>query len=233
MITRHFKLCLFLCLFVLTVGCNSAENYFSVAQAESSAGNYVSAIRNFERALNENPFLKDAYILKGQCHEYLNQYDTAIQEFEKLLHIDPNNTAAFYYSGVCLYRQNKIREAISYYNKALESKGGFDISDTNSIQAVLDLNKDDFETDEADFSIPSREILYDRALAYYKTGQLKNACIDFRNCIIQNYNPGTSYYMIGMCSLAKNKRKQALEAFHLASSYGDSLGRRELSMVRR
>ncbi len=213
-------------------GCHSAEDYLSEGQDLSSAGQYRDAIRIFDLAIRENPFLKDAYIFKGQCHEYLAEYDSAIHSFNRLLHFDPDNTAAIYYSGICKFRQNKIAESIDYYNKALDSKGGFNTRDTTSIQAVLDLHKDVFETDEVEFDIPSSEILYDRGMAYYKAGQVKNASYDFTSCIFQKYNPGNSYYMLGLCRMARKERKRAQEAFSFASTYGVHNGTGEISLLK-
>ena len=194
------KLCMiFLLSICLITGCKSAEDYLSEGQDLSSEGNVKAAISLFEKAIQKNPFLKDAYIQLGLCLENLNQHDSAIRVYMKLLQLYPDNTAAYYYSGICKYSQQKYHEAIALFNKAIDTKGGFNSADTTSIQALLDLNKDDFESESVETDIPTRDILYDRGMAYYKTGQLKSACCDFTNCIIQKYNTGPSHYMIGLC----------------------------------
>jgi len=185
--------------FGLLSGCKTAEDYLSEGQDLSSAGNFKAALLIFGKAIQKNPFLKDAYIQMGLCHENLNQHDSALSVYMKLLHLYPDNTAAYYYSGICKYKQEKFDEAITFFNKALLTKGGFNSADTTSIQALIDLNKDNFESESAEIDIPTREILYDRGMAYYKTKQIKNACCDFANCIFQKYNTGTSYYMIALC----------------------------------
>jgi tetratricopeptide (TPR) repeat protein len=212
-------------------GCKNAEDYFSEGLDQSSNGNFKEAIAKFDLAIQQNQYLKDPYIQMGNCYEYLNQHDSAVNIYRRLLDLYPDNTAANYYSGVSKYRQEKYSEAIYYYSKALDSKGGFNATDTNSIQALIDLYKDNFESENAEIDIPSREILYDRGMAYYKAGELKNASADFSNCILQNYNPGTSYYMIGLCRLARKEIKYAREAFYKASNYGDSLAIRKLSFL--
>jgi tetratricopeptide (TPR) repeat protein len=189
----------FLLIICLISGCKSAEDYLSEGQDLSSEGNAKEAISLFEKAIQKNPFLKDAYIQLGLCLENLNQHDSALCVYMKLLQLYPDNTAAYYYSGICKYSQQKYHEAIALFDKAIDTKGGFDSSDTTSIQALLDLNKDNFESELVETDIPTRDILYDRGMAYYKTGQLKSACCDFTNCIIQKYNTGPSRYMIGLC----------------------------------
>jgi tetratricopeptide (TPR) repeat protein len=212
-------------------GCKNAEDYFSEGQDLSSDGNYKEAILKYSKAIQANQYLKDSYIQMGNCYDYLNEHDLALIAYNKLLKIFPDNTAANYYSGVSKYKQQKYAEAIPYYNRALASKGGFHSSDTNSIQTLIDLCKDNFESENAEFDIPSREILYDRAMANYKSGKFKSACDDFSNCILQDYNPGTSYYMIGLCRLARKEIKFARKAFFQASNYGDSLAIKKLSFL--
>jgi tetratricopeptide (TPR) repeat protein len=197
-----------LCL-ALLAGCKSAEDYLSEGRELSSAGNFQAALCTFEKAVHRNPFLKEAYIQLAICHESLHEEDSAIEVYQQLLNLYPDNTAAYYYCGICKYRQKKFTEAILYFNKAINSKGGFNAADTTSIQALIDVNKDNFDDEAAETDIPTREILYDRGMAYYKTGQMKNAWGDFANCIFQQYNPGPSNYMINLCRQSK-KNKRAL-----------------------
>jgi tetratricopeptide (TPR) repeat protein len=220
-----------LCTLGMLSGCKNAEDYFSEGQDLSSDGYYKEAILKYNMSIQRNQYLKDSYIQMGICYEYINQHDSALKAYNELLKLYPDNTAANYYSGVSKYRQQKFAEAIPYYDRALESKGGFHASDTNSIQTLIDLCKDNFESENAEIDIPSREILYDRAMANYKSGKFKTACNDFSNCILQNYNPGTSYYMIGLCRLARKEIKFARKAFFQASNYGDSLAIKKLSFL--
>jgi len=194
-------------------------------------GNYKEAILNYNKAIDKDPKLKEAYIQKGLCFEYLNQEDTAIKVYEYLLSFDPNNTTAFYYIGLCKYKQNKFQEAIEFYNKALITKGVSNPSDTSSPQIVLDLNKNGILADQAAFDVASYEIYYERGLAYYSTQQIKRAFYDFQNCIRQKYNLGESNYMVGLCWLTVNKNDKACEAFRQGAFYGDSLSTIQIPKV--
>jgi len=227
----RYRMIVFLLALGIVSGCKNAEDYFSEGQDLSSEGHYKAAIVKYSQAIGSNQYLKDSYIQMGLCYEYLNLHDSALKTYKALLKIFPDNTAANYYSGVSKYKQQKYAEAIPYYDKALDSKGGFHALDTNSIQTLIDLCKDNFESENAEIDIPSREILYDRAMANYKSGKFKSACDDFSICILQNYNPGTSYYMIGLCRLARKEIRFARKAFLQASNFGDSLAIKRLSFL--
>jgi tetratricopeptide (TPR) repeat protein len=221
----------FLLAFGLLSGCKNAEDYFSEGQDLSSDGDYQAAIIKYDKAIQANQYLKDSYIQMGICFECLNEPDSALNSYNALLKIFPDNTAANYYSGITKYKQQKYTQAIPYFDRAMVSKGGFHAADTNSIQTLIDLCKDNFESENAEIDIPIREILFDRAMANYKSGKFKSACDDFSNCILQDHNPGTSYYMIGLCQLARKEIKFARKAFFQASNYGDSLAIKKLSFL--
>ncbi len=199
--------------FVLALGLifnsKSAEDYVSEGQELTSAGNFKPAILVFENAISKNPFLKDAYIQLGLCFENLNEQDSALRVYSELIQLYPDNVAAYYYSGISKYKQKKFGEAVKLFNKAIDAKGGFNSADTTSIQALLNLHKDNFESESAETDIPVCDILYDRGMAFYQTGQLKNACSDFTNCIFQKYNTGSSYYMLGLCRNVKGNKRFA------------------------
>jgi len=224
-------------LYILTItfitGCNlkSADDYLKQGHNIGLTGNYKAAIPIFDKAIQKNPKLKEAYIQRGLCYENLQQDSLAINDYKKLLSFDPNNTTAFYYIGLCKYRQKKFQEAIEFYNKALITKGLSNPSDTSRPQFVLDLNKDGILGEQAAFDVASCEIYYDRGIAYYSLGQIKRAFYDFENCINQNYVLGESNYMVGLCWLAVGKKDKACDAFRQGVLYGDTLSRKEVSDI--
>ena len=214
--------------FLTSCGLKSADTYLKESRVVAEKGDYKSAIALLDKAILKDPKLKEAYIQRGLCYEYLNQDEKAISNYNALLSFDPNNTTAFYYIGLCKYTQKKYQEAIEFYNNALITKGVSNPSDTSSPQLVLDLNKNGILGDQAAFDVASYEIYYDRGLAYYLTGQIKRAYYDFENCINQKYNLGASNYMVGLCWLTANKKDKACEAFKQGSFYGDSLSKTQI-----
>jgi tetratricopeptide (TPR) repeat protein len=207
---------------------NSADTYLKEGHDVGLTGDYKSAIKLFDKAIQKNPKLKEAYIQRGLCYESINQDDKAINDYNTLLSFDPSNTTAFYYIGLCKYKQNKFDEAIEFYNKALMTKGVSNPLDT-SIQIVIDFNKNGIlVADQAAFDVASRKIYYERGLAYYSTKQIKRAFYDFESCIRQKYMLGESNYMIGLCWLTANKKDKACEAFKRGAFYGDSLSKTQI-----
>src|SRR6266542_2100216 len=146
--------------FLTSCDLKSADTYLKQGHDIGLTGDYKSAIKMFDKAIQKNPKLKEAFIQRGLCYENIQQDSLAINDYKKLLSFDPNNATAFYYIGLCKYRQNKFEEAIEYYNKALITKGISNPSDTSSPQLVLDLNKNGLLGDRAAFDLASYELYY-------------------------------------------------------------------------
>jgi len=220
-----------LILALFTIHCRNAEDYFRKAEDLYEEGRLKAAIPVYDLAIGKNPFFKDAYIQKGLCFAALNLLDSAIGVFNQLQNVFPENTASHYYAGLCHFRQKKYLEAINCYNQALDCKGGFDVEGTDSIRFLLDLNKDRLQSEQPEIDIPSSEILYNRGMAYFKTGQARKASLDFSHCVLQEYYPGSSYYMIGLCRLALKQKKKARESFLMASRYGENLTHQQTGIL--
>ena len=206
----------------------SAEDYLKQGNDKILTGNFKAAIQVFDKAIQKNPKLKEAYIQRGFCYENILQDSLAINDYKKLLSFDPKNTAAFYYMGICRYRQNKFEEAIECYNNALITKGISILADTSSPRIVIELNRNEIPDDKVYLDVAPYEIYYERGLVYYSTQQIRKAFYDFENCITQKFHLGDSYYMVGLCWLTANKKYKACEAFRDGSFYGDSLSRIQL-----
>ena len=219
---------------ILTISLTScdlktADNYLKEGHDVGLTGDYKSAIKLFDKAIQKNPKLKEAYIQRGLCYENIKQNDKAIKDYNSLLSFDSNNTTAFYYIGLCKYKQAKFDEAIAFYNKALITKGVSNPSDNSSAEIIIDFNrKGILLADRATFDVASYEIYFERGLAYYSTKQIKRAFYDFENCIQNKYMPGESNYMIGLCWLSSNKKDKACEAFKQGAFYGDSLSKAQI-----
>ena len=214
-------------------GCDlhSTQYYLERGHEIGLTGDYPSAIKLFDKAIQKNPKLKEAYIQRGLAYECINQTDKAIADYKALLSFDPKNTMAYYSIGLCKYRQEKFNEAIDYYNKALVTKGVKDPSENSTPQIIINWNKNSLLGDVTQYDVASYEIYYERGLAYYSTNQIKRAYYDFENCIQQNYMPGESNYMVGLCWLTVKNNAKACESFKTGAFYGDSLSKVQIPKV--
>jgi hypothetical protein len=77
----------------------SASTYFQQGIAYEDAGDYKSAVEEFDRAIAREPYYSDAWYHKALCFENLGMWDEAYQAYRLLLTIDPGYPAEINLSG--------------------------------------------------------------------------------------------------------------------------------------
>ncbi len=106
---------------------NAAEN----TKDENQRKEYLNqAIPYLQKAIKIHPQYKNAYLLLGNAHFYLEQYPDAVQQYEKALQVSPGYTEALNNLGFA-YRdagrffgekQGDLEKAKRYLTKAFELK---------------------------------------------------------------------------------------------------------------
>lgn len=84
--------------FVLTGNAHgqSAEYYYNQGSEILQLGDYRDAIVAFNKALEIDPELVDAYIKRATAKSKLNDYRGAIADYNKAIQIDPENADTYY-----------------------------------------------------------------------------------------------------------------------------------------
>jgi tetratricopeptide (TPR) repeat protein len=86
----------------------------------ANKGQYDEAISNYNKALEINPRLAEAYESRGIAYGKKGQCNQAISDYTKALEINPRDVWAYNNRGFAYGERGQYDEAISDYNKALE-----------------------------------------------------------------------------------------------------------------
>ncbi len=86
----------------------------------------IEAEGHLKKAVQIHPLYKEAYLILGNCYNYLKRYDESIQAYTKALQIDPsyeeanNNLAITYQQGGRYFgeQQGNLQKAIQYLEQA-------------------------------------------------------------------------------------------------------------------
>jgi tetratricopeptide (TPR) repeat protein len=224
------RLVTYLLFIYVGMGCNlkSAADYLQEGQAVGVTGNYPAAIELFDKAIAEDPQLKEAYIKKADSYIKLKQEDQAVATYRALLTIDTVNSIALFAMGVYQHRHQHFETAIEYYNKALLTKGIANPADTSN-RKVTSQAKPAETTDDNQQTVHAYEIYYNRGMAYYANQQYRLGFFDFETCIQLNYLTGDCNYRVGLCLMGSNQTTKACEAFRIAAQvYGSNEARKQL-----
>lgn len=87
-----------------------------VAKAEEKAQKtYASALQEFEKAVEKNPALFQAWNYVGFCQRHLGHYEEALAAYGKALDLKPNYGEAYEYRAEAYLGLNKLEEAKASY----------------------------------------------------------------------------------------------------------------------
>ena len=206
----------------------TAEQWLAKGETAYEDNDYEEAIKYFEKAIDLNPNLADAYFYRGYCYiAYEEDYDKAAECFKKMIKLDTNNAAAYIALGI-LYTEYKkdYDKAIKYYEKAVELEPDY-IDAYHSLARAYQYGKED----------------YDKAIKYYeKTVELNPVFEDvyFNLGIIyeeskQDYGKAAEYYKktidldpnyvyvyfrLAKCYVMQGNKKEARKWLKKASKLG-------------
>lgn len=77
------------------------------------------ALADFNKAIELNPKLGDAYLQRGNMSFAANNYDGALADFTKVVELDPKNVDVLYDRGYSFYALGRNQEALQDYDKYL------------------------------------------------------------------------------------------------------------------
>ena len=148
----------------------------------SKTGKAEESKARISKAIQINPRSPDLYAERAWLHLEEKNFEAALQDYDSAIRRDPNNTEWWYNRGLALEKCGKPIAAFDSFGKALilderNAKAWF-------MQGYLQLKKNQFSEAVKSFTnaitIDSNYGMayQNRAIAYYRMGQLKQACAD-------------------------------------------------------
>jgi len=81
---------------------------------------YTESIEDYDRAIELDPRLKEAYNHRGLAKFYLNNFRGAISDYDKALELEPKFVEAYYNRGLAGYGAGNYRNCIQDFDKVIE-----------------------------------------------------------------------------------------------------------------
>lgn len=171
------------CSFVISRGrvdaADLATAYKNRGNAHDDQGEYQQAIEDFDRAIATNPLDADAFNSRGTTRTALRQYEAAVRDFDESIRLNPDSALA--YSNRCFARAmlGDRAAALADCDAALQvdarSPAAF------ASRGFVNLLLKRYDRAAEDFGAELRRrpedafALYGRAVARYRSGDLKGA----------------------------------------------------------
>ena len=95
------------------------ENFMDGLQKHKDK-NYKGAIKEYTKAINENPKYRDAYYNRASCEAALKDYEAAYADFTKTIELDPKYAKAYFGRANIYISQEKPQDALPDLDKTIE-----------------------------------------------------------------------------------------------------------------
>jgi len=145
----------------------SFELFFERGLQKLDEEEYLSAINDFDAAIELDANNNHAIFWRGYCNLKLDDYKKAIVDFDKLISRDNSNSDYYYWRGICKSRLGKYRDALFDFNSAIS------------------INPND------------QYAYFQRGKSYFYLRNYKEALPDFEKVIGFNYQDAYAFYWRG------------------------------------
>ncbi len=162
------------------------EAHLNRAQTYSRLGKYEKALKDFGKVIAFNDAnLMSAYMQRGQLKMTMKDKKGALLDFAKVVELNPKNAQLFWDMGRISYEIEEYADAISYYTRAMDLTGNKNPQPFMVRGETFEKLKN-YEAAIADYTSTIelkgnlREAYYNRGQAKFRSGDKKNACVDWK-----------------------------------------------------
>jgi tetratricopeptide (TPR) repeat protein len=175
--------------------------YYQKGLAHYYLGNYLIALKDFEKALQENPNDKIINLSIANSLAKLLEYEKSLLMYDLVISLDNKFFLAYYNKALCLFEMGRYFESIDTFSKSIELDKEYLPSYYSRGLAYCELSK--FSDAINDFNVvvekdPSYfQVYIDRGLAHYEMKDLIRAYKDFDIAVTINPNDPYPYFLRG------------------------------------
>jgi tetratricopeptide (TPR) repeat protein len=114
----------------------AAVGYCDLGNSYHGLGDYQQAIKDFDRAIELDPKLAEAYWGRGKTYHGLGDYQQAIKDFDRAIELDPKLAEAYWDRGKTYNELGKYQQAIENWKRAaqLGNEGARDLLRSKEIK---------------------------------------------------------------------------------------------------
>jgi tetratricopeptide (TPR) repeat protein len=167
--------------FYTHITAQTAEQYLTFGKSKKEKGFYVESIQDFNKAIELNNEMEEAYYQRGEANFSAHRYQEAKHDFIKAIGLAPEQFMSQYYLGLTYNALEEYQLAKTYFAKCLES-------DRNHVNAYVG-----------------------RAISHLHSNFPKQALMDCQKALELFPNHAMAISVRGLVSLKEGNEKLAIE----------------------
>lgn len=195
-------------------------DYIQFGRMELKKGNYTSAIKYLNSAVEQRPASYEGYFLRGIAKYYLDDYIGAELDFTQSSNYDPYNAEIFHFRAIVRSAQYNLGGAMRDYQRAIELNPKNPLFYLNRARGQLFLQVYDSAIADCnrtyDLKYRTEQVFIIRGIAYREIGNYEMAIRDFDRAIKKNPTNTNSFVQRGAVYMDLNKPDSAILDFNKA-----------------
>ncbi len=199
---------------------DSAQHYLKIGLQESEAKHYAIAGKNFDKAIQFNPGLVEAYLENGKANLEMSRIYEANQNFAKAYELQPSNNEVIRQLAYLSFNNRQFQKAIDLVKKCSNCEDadrilGMSYYHTEDYGKALSfLQKATTKNDK------DAEATYTLGRTYLELENEKNAIPQFQKAVALNPSKNSWAYELGLIYYNQNDYKNSLKYFNTAVENG-------------
>ncbi|KZR69729.1 tetratricopeptide repeat protein [Prochlorococcus sp. MIT 1303] len=209
----------------LEINNNFAPALNNLANLKRHSGNNQEAVELFQRAIQADPKLVQAYIGAAASYLALKNLDLAKSFADQALAINKSTPGANEILGIVFQNQSNPERAIEHYQKELNMNPHASNALLNQGLLLLQRNQPKKALEplaKASALAPSEQCSLLLAKAYQNLGQFKEAIIEYKKLNADQSHNKLIPFNLGLCLLEIGNNEEAIEEFKIAIRLDES-----------
>lgn len=170
-------------------------NLLNLEKYNAPDADHINALNIF---IVENPSNSEGYELRGLHYFETKKYDLALKDFQEASRINPENINIQFNLALTFARSNNLHDAETIFLQIIETDPGHSGAYFNLGNLLF--RKSQYKDAISYFTLAhqlnpaNKLILYNRALAYFESGQKQMACTDMQTVMKADKELANSFY---------------------------------------
>ena len=211
----------------------SAYTAFYRGLTYQDTGKYDKAIEQYDKSIELNPNLANAYFNRGNAKDSLGHHEKAINDYNEAIRLNPDYADAYTHRGNANISLGRHEDAIADYDQAIRLNPDHAEAYNNRGNAKNRLGQHQDAIADCDEAIRLKpnnaQPYFNRGIVNYRLGQHQDAIADCDQAIKLKPDYAAAYLNRGLSYLETNQQEEARRDLETARDLAQQAGKEDIA----